>query len=97
MEDKIVLNKPMKSTRPGKKLMVYVKNPETGKVNTIHFGDKNYRHNYSEKAWRSYIARASGIRDKQGVLTKDNKLSANYWAIRYLWAGKKGWSLSNGS
>jgi len=90
MERKI-LNKPMKSTRPDKKKMVYVKDSNTGKIKTIHFGAKGYRHNYSEKAWRSYIARASGIRDKEGKLTKDNKLSPNYWSIRILWPGKKGW------
>jgi len=87
------LNKPIRSTRPEKKMMVYVKDPQTGKIKTIHFGARGYKHNYSERAWRSYIARASGIRDKQGGLTKDNKLSANYWAIRYLWPGRKGWKL----
>lgn len=89
--EKVVLNKPMRSTRPNKKKMVYVRNPKTGKIKTIHFGDKNYKHNYSEKAWRSYIARAEGIKDKQGNLTKNNKLSANYWSIRYLWPGRKSW------
>jgi hypothetical protein len=91
MKDKIVLNKPIRSTRPDKKKMVYVKDQSTGKIKTIHFGARGYQHNYSEKAWRSYIARASGIRNKQGRLTKDDKLSANYWAIRYLWPGRKGW------
>lgn len=93
MENK-PLNKPMRSTRPDKKKMVYVRDPKTGKIKTIHFGAKGYQHNYSEKAWRSYIARASGIRDKYGRLTKDNKLSANYWAIRKLWPGRKGWKLN---
>jgi len=82
----------MKSTRPDKKKMVYVRDSKTGKIKTIHFGAKGYKHNYSEKAWRSYLARAEGIKDKQGRLTKDDKLSANYWAIRYLWPGKKGWT-----
>lgn len=91
MEDKKPLNKPMRSTRPDKKKMVYVKDPSTGKVKTIHFGARGYKHNYSEKAWRSYIARASGIRDKEGRLTKNNKLSPNYWSIRVLWKGHKGW------
>jgi hypothetical protein len=91
MEKKIILNKPIRSNRPDKKKMVYVRDPETNKVKIIHFGQRGYKHNYSEKAWKSYIARASGIRDKQGRLTKNNKLSANYWAIRYLWPGKKGW------
>jgi len=81
----------MRSTRPDKKKMVYVKDPRTGKIKTIHFGARGYKHNYSEKAWRSYIARASGIRDKQGRLTKDNKLSANHWSIKILWKGHKGW------
>jgi len=87
----IILNKPMRSTRPDKKKMVYVRNPQTGKVQLIHFGARGYKHNYSEKAWRSYIARASGIKNKQGQPTKDNKLSPNYWSIRVLWPGKKGW------
>jgi hypothetical protein len=90
-KNKIILNKPMKSTRPDKKKMVYVRDPRTGGVKLIHFGAQGYKHNYSEKAWRSYIARASGIKDKRGKLTKDNKLSANYWSIRYLWPGRKGW------
>jgi hypothetical protein len=71
--------------------MVYVRDPETGKIKLIHFGARGYQHNYSEKAWRSYLARAEGIRNKQGELTKNDKLSANYWSIRYLWAGRKGW------
>ena len=91
MQKKIILNKPIRSTRPDKKKMVYVRDSKTGKIKLIHFGAKGYKHNYSEKAWKSYIARASGIRNKQGELTKDNKLSANYWAIRYLWPGRKGW------
>lgn len=36
------LNTPMKSTREGKKKMVYVKNPETGRIKTIHYGDTDY-------------------------------------------------------
>jgi hypothetical protein len=91
MQKKIILNKPIRSTRPDKKKMVYVRDPNTGKIKLIHFGAQGYKHNYSEKAWKSYIARASGIRNKQGKLTKDDKLSANYWSIRYLWGGRKGW------
>ena len=89
--DKIILNKPIKSSRPDKKKMVYVRDPKTGKIKTIHFGATGYKNNYSEKAWRSYRARAEGIKDKQGNLTKDNKLSANHWSIKILWPGRKGW------
>lgn len=84
---RVILNKPIPSTRKGKKLMVYVKD-KAGKVKVVHFGDSRYKHNYSKKAWESYQARSAGIRDKYGRLTKDNKLSANYWARRVLWKRK---------
>lgn len=83
------LNKPIPSTRRDKKMMVFVKNPKTGRIKTIHFGQKGYRHNYSEIARKKYLARSGGIKNKKGKLTKDNKLSANYWARRILWKSKK--------
>ena len=84
-----------KSTRPGKKYMVVV----NGK--TIHFGDikmQQYKdttglglythlnHN-DEKRRASYLARAKGIKDKNGNLTWKNKNSANYFSVKFLWAG----------
>ena len=81
------LYKPFRSSAKGKKYSVYVK--RNGKKVLIHFGDKNYRHNYSESARKSYMTRSAGIRDKYGRLTKDNKNSANYWARKILWSGKK--------
>lgn len=83
------LNTPERSWRKNKKYVVRVKDTSTGKIKTIHFGQKPYRHNYSKKAWESYTARSAGIKDKNGNLTKDNKLSANYWARKVLWSGKK--------
>ncbi len=80
-----------KSTRKDKKLMVVV----DGK--TIHFGNPNYQQ-YKDKTglWKSldhldlkrrknYLARAKGIRNKEGKLTKDIPTSPNYHAIRILW------------
>jgi hypothetical protein len=81
-----IINPVRKSTREGKKLMVTVQ--AKGQVKTIHFGDTNYKHNYSKKAWESYMARSAGIRDKQGRLTKDNPLSANFWSRKELWSRK---------
>lgn len=80
-------NKPVPSDRPGKKKMVLAKDGD--KVKLLHFGDEKYKHNYSVDAKKSYLARASGIKDKSGNLTKNNKLSANYWAIRTLWPKNK--------
>ena len=65
----------------------------------VDFGDNRYEHfedktplkiysnlNHKDKdRRRKYLARASMIKNNKGQLTKNNPLSANYWAIRYLW------------
>lgn len=89
MAKRYKLNTPYPSTRKDKKLMVFVKNPETGRINRIHFGQVGYRHNYSKKSWRNYRKRSAAITDKKGKPTKDNKMSANYWARKILWSGNK--------
>jgi len=55
------------------------------RVKLVHFGQKGYKHNYSEAAKQNYLTRSAGIRDKSGKLTKDDKLSPNYWARKELW------------
>ena len=80
-----------KSTAKGKKLMVTVNGRR------IHFGAKNMEH-YKDKTgiWKekdhgdetrrkSYLARAKGIKDKEGRLTWKDPESANYHAVRILW------------
>ncbi len=81
------------STKKGKKLMVVVK----GK--TIHFGDVNYDHfndktglldkklnHRAKKRQENYLARARGIKDKEGKLTYKDPMSPNYHAVRVLWS-----------
>jgi len=80
---KVILNKPVRSTKAGKKFMVKVRNPKTGKIKTIHFGAKGYGHNYSAAARRSFRARHRCSQAK-------DKLTARYWACKTLWAGKGG-------
>tara|TARA_R110000744_G_scaffold361588_2_gene469379 strand:+ start:1638 stop:1916 length:279 start_codon:yes stop_codon:yes gene_type:complete len=84
------LYKPFKYKGKGKfKYSVYVKN-KTGNTKIIHFGHSDYQdftQHKDEKRRKSYLARAKGIKDKQGNLTWKNKNSKNYWAIRYLWGG----------
>lgn len=85
-KQKKILYKPFKYKGKGKfKMSVYVKNEKTGKPKLIHFGHKDYKHNYSEKARKSYLARSAGITDKQGRKTALNKNSKNYWARKVLW------------
>ncbi len=80
-----------KSTNPKKKLMVKVNN------RTIHFGSRNMEH-FKDKTgiWKSkdhndpkrrknFLTRSSGIKDKNGNLTKDDPTKANYHARRILW------------
>jgi hypothetical protein len=76
-------NQPVDSDRPEKKKMVLAKKGD--QVKLIHFGQKGYKHNYSDAAKKNYLTRSAGIRGKDGNLTANDKFSANYWARRELW------------
>jgi hypothetical protein len=75
-----VLDRPraLRQGEPGygvKRKVVYVRNPKTGNVKTIKFGDAKLGLGVSSPSRRkSYCARSSGIKGK------GNKLTANYWA-----------------
>ena len=88
MNKEKVLYKPFKSTVKGKKYSVYVM--KNGKKTKINFGDSNmkdFRQHKDEKRRKSYLARAKGIRNKEGKLTYKDKNTANYWSIKYGWKG----------
>ena len=75
------LNTPMPSTREGKKRMVFVKNPKTGRINTIHYGDTDYEdftQHRDEKRRASFRARHNCDEAK-------DKLTARYWVCEDLW------------
>jgi hypothetical protein len=77
-------NKPIDNKGGGKhKKVVLAKKGD--KVKMIGFGHRDYEHNYSAKAKKNYLKRSAGIKNKSGELTKNDKLSANYWARRVLW------------
>lgn len=85
-----ILHVPWKNTTKSKnKYWVYVK--KDGKVKKIGFGHKDYQdftqHKDKERQ-KSYLARAKGIKDKEGNLTWKNKNTSNYWAVK-LWGNKK--------
>lgn len=71
------LNKPKRSSGP-RKYVVYVKDPKTGNVKKINFGDEKggltAKINDRDAA-RSFAAR-------HNCDTKTDKLSAGYWACR---------------
>jgi len=74
------LYKPMKSTRKGKKKMVYVM--KKGSKRLIHYGDssmKDFTQHGDKKRRKSYLARSGGIKGAH------DKNTANYWARKDLW------------
>lgn len=75
---KVTLNKPMRSTGP-KKYKVYVKNPKTGNVKVVNFGDS--KGGLTSKindpiARKSFVARHKCNRKWK----PEDKLSARYWS-----------------
>ena len=86
--DERPLYKPVKSNKKGKKGKVFVM--KNGVKRLIHFGDSNmedFTQHRDPVRRKSYLARAKGIRDKQGNLTWKDKSSPNYWSVRVLWKG----------
>jgi len=78
-KSKMACNKPKKSTKAGKKMMV--KGCANGKEKLIHFGASGYGHNYSAAARKSFKARHK-------CNTANDKLTARYWSCKKLWGGK---------
>ncbi len=86
--DERPLYKPVKSNKKGKKGKVFVM--KNGAKRLIHFGDSNmtdFTQGATQQQRKSYLARAKGIKDKQGNLTYKDKNSANYYSVRFLWNG----------
>ncbi len=90
------LYEPFKSSAKFKKYSVYVM--KDGKKKLIHFGDNRYDQykdklgfykelNHNDKTrQKSYLARAKGIKNKQGETTWKDRDTANYYAVKYLWS-----------
>ena len=89
--EKPKLYKPFKNTTASKyKFFVYVKADNKRGYKKIGFGDKNYQdftQHKDEKRRQSYLARAKGIKNKEGKLTWKDKNSANYYSVKFLWNG----------
>ena len=73
---KVKLNKPMRSSGGGKKYKVYVKNPKTGRVKKISFGDAGLKTKSSNKK------RAKSFAARHNCEKKNDKMKAGYWACR---------------
>lgn len=71
----VELNKPMRSSGP-KKYKVYVKNPKTGKVKVVHFGDAKggLTSKVNDKEARIAFAKRHDCKNKK------DKTKASYWS-----------------
>ena len=86
---KVELGKPMRNSGGGKKYVVYVKNPSTGKVKKISFGD--VKGGLSAKVSNPEARRKFASR--HNCKAKKDRMTAGYWACRinryaHLWGGK---------
>jgi hypothetical protein len=71
---KVKLGKPMRGDV--KKFRVYVKNPKTGKVKKVNFGDPNMR------IKKSNPKRRKSFRARHKCSTAKDRTSARYWSCR---------------
>jgi hypothetical protein len=86
---KVQVGRPMRNSGGGKKYVVYVKNPSTGKIKKISFGDVHgglTAKVSNPKARKAFASRHQC--DK-----KKDRMTAGYWACRinrygHLWGGK---------
>ena len=76
---KVTLNKPMRGDV--KKYKVYVKNPKTGKVIKVNFGDKNM------EIRRDNPERRKSFRARHKCETRNDKTKASYWSCKF-WSRK---------
>jgi hypothetical protein len=86
---KVQLGRPMRNTGGGKKYVVYVKNPSTGKVKKISFGD--VKGGLSAKVSNPEARRKFASR--HNCKAKKDRMTAGYWSCRinryaHLWGGK---------
>lgn len=75
------LNKPFNSLKKEKKKTVFVKNPKTGNIITVHFGQKGY----SDFTQHKDKKRRASFRARHKCNKKDDKTKPGYWACKELW------------
>ena len=86
---KVQVGRPMRNTGGGKKYVVYVKNPSTGKVKKISFGDVSG--GLTAKVSNAKARKAFASRHQ--CEKKKDRMTAGYWACRltkfgHLFGGK---------
>lgn len=78
---KVSLGKPKRTPSGPKKFTVFVKNPKTGNVKKVNFGDKNM------EIKRDDPERRASFRARHKCDTAKDRTSARYWSCRF-WSKK---------
>jgi hypothetical protein len=73
----VTLNKPFLTPDGPKKRAVYVKNPKTGNIKKVNFGDPNMR------IKKSNPERRKSFRARHKCGEKKDKTSAGYWSCKF--------------
>jgi hypothetical protein len=86
---KVQVGRPMRNSGGGKKYVVYVRNPSSGKIKKISFGDVHG--GLSAKVSNPKARKAFASRHQ--CAKKKDRMTAGYWACRinrygHLWGGK---------
>lgn len=83
-----VASKVERSTRPGKKYMVDVREVSTGRKKRVHFGAVGYsdylQHKDKDRR-RRFMARHKAIKLKDGSAAHKNPMQSAFWAVRSNW------------
>lgn len=81
-ENKKPLNRPFRTPKGPKKFAVYVKDPKTGNVRTVRFGDPDM------EIKRDDPERRKAYRARHKCSQQKDKLSPAYWSCK-MWSDKK--------
>ena len=73
---KVTLNKPFRTPSGPKKSAVYVRNPKTGNINKVTFGDKKM------SIKKNQPARKKSFRARHKCSTAKNRMTARYWSCK---------------
>lgn len=72
------------SSRKEKKWMVHYINPDTNKINTIHFGQKNFE-DYTQHKNKDRRDKYEKRHSNMGEDWNDPQSGAGFWAYNLLW------------
>lgn len=83
--DKLVkkygLEKPFRIRDDKKKYAVLVRNPSSGRINKVKFGDVGY----SDFRKHKDVKRRKSFRARHKCSQKKNKLTPGYWSCKWSW------------